>query len=377
MFKKKYLADYAIDRSNNFNLIRFIAASLVLYSHSLSLTGSVMDPLMASTGISFGNFAVHVFFITSGFLVTASLLNRANMKVFVKARILRIVPGLFVANLFTVLVIGTLFTILPLYEYLGKKDLYRYMVTNTVLLYDDLRWGLPGVFLSNPYPKAVNGSLWTLPYEVQMYGILVLIGLLTYTGVKLLNARSIRWLVGLGAIALVGYNIYHYIDTQKMIYWPVLGGMFFTGAFAYLLKDRIVMSSLIAIPMAVSLYYYAAGWPPGTTYFVLYWLFLTYLTLYLSYVPRGPLLHYNKLGDYSYGMYIYAFPIQQALASSFPDISADQMTFAAFPLTLIAAVLSWHLVEKKALALKNIPLLSALPRWWKKNRFEERQTDKG
>ena len=374
MFNKKYLADYATDRNNNFNLIRFIAASLVLYSHShsLTVTGLNMDPLMASTGISFGNFAVHVFFITSGFLVTASLLNRADMKVFLKARILRIVPGLFVANLFTVFVIGTLFTILPLNYYFGEKELYRYMVTNTVLLFDDLRWTLPGVFLSNPYEKAVNGSLWTLPYEVQMYAILVLIGLLTYTRAKLLNTRSILWLTGLGSLALVGYNIVHYIDTQKMIYWPVLGGMFFTGAAAYLLRGRIVMSSLIALPMLASLYYYATGWPPGTTYFVLYWLFLTYLTLYLSYVPRGPLLHYNKLGDYSYGLYIYAFPIQQALVSHFPDISPDQLTYAAYPLTLIAAVLSWHFVEKKALTLKNKPLLSALPRPWKKRPMGER-----
>jgi len=231
---------------------------------------------------------------------------------------------------------------------------------------------LPGVFLSNSYAGAVNGSLWTMPYEVQMYGVLVVVGLLTYTPVRILTAQSILLLTALGALAMVTFNIYHYIDTQKMIYWPILGGMFFTGSLAYLLRHRIIMSSLFAVPMAISLFYYAAGWPPDNTYFVLYWLFLAYLTLYLSYVPRGPLLHFNKLGDYSYGMYIYAFPIQQSLISYFPDISADQLTYAALPLTLIASVFSWHLVEKKALALKNKSLLPpVVTTLWKKYAMKE------
>ena len=364
MFEKKYLADYATDRRNNFNLMRFIAAGLVLFGHSYALTGASTDPMLVRTGISFGHFAVHVFFITSGFLVTASLLNRKDMRVFVRARFLRIFPGLAVANLITVFIIGSFFTVLFLSEYLSKKQTYLYLFKNTTLIFGELRWDLPGVFQHNPFRAGVNGSLWTLPYEMNMYGVLLLVGLLTYTGFKLFNARSLRWLAAAGAITLLAINVFLYVRSQATVEMWQLSGMFFIGAAAYLFKDRIILSSLLAIPM-LGLLYYLAIVPMSNSFFICYWLFLTYLTLYFAYVPRGPLLYFNKLGDYSYGMYIYAFPIQQGLVASFPGIKPWQLTLSAFPLTLIAAVLSWHFVEKKALALKKKPLSLPLPKFIK------------
>jgi len=361
MFTPKFLADYATGRQNNFNLIRFVAALLVLFSHSYALSGIGTDPLLSSTGLSFGNIAVHIFFITSGFLVTASLVNRADMLVFIKARALRIIPGLLVANLFTVFVIGSVYTTMLLSDYLQQNNVYRFVFTNTLVYSNGLSWTLPGVFESLPFAKVVNGSLWTLPFEVKMYGILIVIGLLAYSGIRLLNARSLRWLIGLGALALVGYNIYSYFNIQKMPHWPVLLGMFFSGSAAYLFRRWVPMSSLIAIPLLALLIYYAAGWPAANTFVLWYWLSLWYLTLYLAYVPGGPLLYFNRLGDYSYGLYIYAFPIQQALVESFPGIGPYRLLGAALVLTLIAAVLSWHFVEKRALALKNTPL--PLPRF--------------
>ena len=375
MFEKKYLADYATDRRNNFNLMRFIAASLVLFGHSYALTGASTDPMLVRTGISFGHFAVHVFFITSGFLVTASLLNRKNMRVFIKARFLRIFPGLAVANLITVFLVGSIFTTLYLSEYLRAGDLYRYLFNNTTLIFADLQWTLPGVFLHNPFRNVINGSLWTLPYEMNMYGVLLLVGLLTYTSFKLFTARSLRWLAAVGAATLVAINVYLYVRSQATVEMWQLSGMFFVGAAAYLFKDRIILSSLLAIPM-LGLLYYLAIVPMSNSFFICYWLFLTYLTLYFAYVPRGPLLLFNRLGDYSYGMYIYAFPIQQGLVAAFPGINPYQLFFSAFPLTLIAAVLSWHFVEKKALALKNKPLSLPLPGFIKSRFAAARAGDK-
>jgi len=176
MRKPPTLADYAVGRDNNFNLMRFIAASLVLLSHSYALTGVAQDPLLAVSGMDFGHLAVDIFFVTSGFLVTGSLIKRADVRAFAGARLLRIVPGLLVANVVTVFVIGAIFTSLPLLDYLGKKDLYRFVFDNTILVTGDLRWTLPGVFADNPIKDAVNGSLWTLPYEVELYGLLLLAG---------------------------------------------------------------------------------------------------------------------------------------------------------------------------------------------------------
>jgi len=87
-------------------------------------------------------------------------------------------------------------------------------------------------------------------------------------------------------------------------------------------------------------------------FYACYWLFLAYLTFYLAYVPNGPIRQFNRLGDYSYGIYIYAFPIQQALLASIPGLGPWQLFGGAFALTLVAAVLSWHFVEQRALALK-------------------------
>lgn len=351
MLTFKYLSDYAVGRDNNFNLIRFIAATLVLFTHSYALTGAIHDPLIVVTGIDFGTLAVDIFFITSGFLVTGSLIKRADIKAFVRARLLRILPGLLVANLFAVLIIGAVYTTLPLLKYLGKKTLYKFIFANTTLVTTNLRWTLPGVFEDNPFKGAINGSLWTLPYEMKLYGVLLLAGLLTYTSWRLLSPRRLGYLLIGAALLLVGYNLYNYISSHEVIAGWRLAGMFISGSAIYFLKQRIIMSGWLAAVMMALLVVYAEPLL-DQTFYVFYWLFLAYLTFWLAYVPGGPLRQFNKLGDYSYGIYIYAFPIQQAIVASWPDIGAQQLFFSAFPPTLLAAVLSWHYVEKRALAMK-------------------------
>ena len=102
------LSEYTNNRDNNFNLIRFIAASLVLYTHSYALvigTGDA-EPLRNSIGMTWGSIAVDVFFVISGFLIASSFFERNNIVAFVWARILRIYPALIVAIIFCVLIIN-------------------------------------------------------------------------------------------------------------------------------------------------------------------------------------------------------------------------------------------------------------------------------
>ena len=128
----KSLAGYTTGRDNNFNLIRFLAAFLVLFSHSFPLVGvGGKEPLYETVGMTWGEVAVDIFFITSGFLITGSYFSRGSLQAFVRARLLRIYPALVVAVIFYVFVIGMHFTTLSAYEYLLNHQTQKYFIKNT------------------------------------------------------------------------------------------------------------------------------------------------------------------------------------------------------------------------------------------------------
>ena len=168
------LTDVVHSRQNSFHLLRLIAASAVLYSHSFPLTSGDKhtEPLRAAWGCTFGSIAVDLFFLISGMLVTMSLVRRGSALDFAKARFFRIWPGLTVAVLLTVLVLGPAFTTVALSTYFTAKETARYVVLNLVL-FKGIAYVLPGVFATNAWPSAINGSLWTLPSEVRCYAALL------------------------------------------------------------------------------------------------------------------------------------------------------------------------------------------------------------
>lgn len=169
-------------RDNNFNLIRFLAASMVLYNHSFAVARRFSDAQpVASYGRSPGAIAVDVFFITSGFLVTGSLLSRRSAASFLSARALRIFPALWVMLCLTVFVLGPLLTASPAWTCLHSLQTWGYLGKNGVLV-GGIAWALPGLFLTNPLPNVVNASLWTLEPEVHMYGALLVLWLLASRG---------------------------------------------------------------------------------------------------------------------------------------------------------------------------------------------------
>ena len=167
------LSDLTHGHKNNFTLIRFIAATLVLFSHSFTLAGEKFYPFAKIFGMSLGVLGLDIFFFVSGFLVTASLLIRKEIFAFAWARFLRIYPALFVAVIFSVSV-GAYFTSLPLNTFLNSNLVSNFFIKNITLL-DGIGFRLPGVFADNPR-HAVNGSLWTLPWELKMYFVLFVAG---------------------------------------------------------------------------------------------------------------------------------------------------------------------------------------------------------
>ena len=347
----KTLGSLSVGRDNNLNLLRMLAASLVLISHSFFMPtgdGSV-EPLRVAFGFTLGSLAVDIFFLISGFLVTQSLLVRQDLMQYTSARVLRIWPGLIVMLALTVFVMGPLLTSESLASYFHDKVTWKYLIKNAILLYG-INWSLPGVFAHNP-SAAVNGSLWTLPAEVSMY-----IGLAAIWGIGLLANRvrpsikveaASKWLL-LITVAVIGFVHLSQLLGRETIEKAAgrLPFMFCAGACAFLFRDVLPMSGRVCAALAIA---FVLGVMNEGLRFFAYNLCLPYIVLYLAYGPDGFFRSYNKVGDYSYGMYIYAFPVQQVIVALMPNLKPLPMIGASLVGTFAFAFLSWHCIEKLAM----------------------------
>lgn len=350
IIKINTLFDLSQGRNNNFNLLRFIAASLVIYSHSFALLkGGGTDPLGNILGFGLAGIAVDTFFVISGFLIVRSYLRHNNLFVYLRARALRILPGLFVALLFCVLVIGPIYTQLRTEEYFSDNRVYNFFISNFTMIQ---RYPvLPGVFTENP-ARNVNGSLWTLGYEASMYLAVAVLGI---AGI-LASKRGVTIFFVLYFLLYVLASIYPgfaqtitsltpltLIKVKRLTLFFVLGALF------YIARKKIALHIY-----GVFIFGLLAFFCFGSRYFYFsYSIFLAYFVMWLAFVPRGLLLKFNKLDDYSYGIYIYAFPVQQALIASEPEITVATLCATSYILTLMCALFSAQYVEKPALQINS------------------------
>ena len=332
-------------RDNNLNLIRMLAACAVLVSHAypIALGAGASEPLEAVAGKSLGGLAVMVFFAISGFLIAASFDRTPSRLRFLKARALRLFPGLVVSLVLTAYVLGPLVTRLPVPAYLGLPEPALFVLRDTALF--PLVFTLPGVFDDNPYP-AVTGSIWTLRHEGLCYAGVFLTGLAgwlrpDWRGGVLLLVYLLLWGLVRSGVLPVHVMILRLFD---------LSLAFAIGTAFHLWRDRLPLS----LPGVAALAVLAAALRPvgGLAYDAALAAALSYATFWAAYVPRGVLLRYNGLGDYSYGIYIYAFPLQGWAVWAFGPQTPLQNMLYAFPVTLICAILSWHLIERPALRMK-------------------------
>jgi peptidoglycan/LPS O-acetylase OafA/YrhL len=161
--KWRVIGDVSKGKSNNFDAIRFFAASAVIFSHSYPVTANNNKEiliLLSKDQISLGGLAVAVFFTVSGFLICDSWEKSKSLVTFLKSRILRIFPGLFFALLITAFLLGPLVTTLPLKAYFSNIQTYMYM--QSIFLHNTNQYYLPGVFvlnIYNPITKLINASL--------------------------------------------------------------------------------------------------------------------------------------------------------------------------------------------------------------------------
>ncbi|MEM7780748.1 MAG: acyltransferase [Pseudomonadota bacterium] len=337
------LGDYLAGRNNNLNLIRMIAASAVLISHAypIALGPGTPEPFENLTRMTLGGIAVAIFFALSGLLIARSFDRKKTLVHFAAARIMRLFPALLVVLALTVLA-GAALTDLSLQAYFLSPETLSYIPRNLSLAF--LQYPLPGVFDTNAYGDPINGSLWTLFYEVVCYLGVVCVGLIG------LLRRRVLFSLAFAALT-AGYLYALHWEPQSGIAMRldllmILGFPFGLGMMAYVWRDKFTLDlRFAAVLWALCV---PAAHTPFLPAFVL--VALIYSVAWFGFIPKGALLNYNRLGDYSYGMYIFAFPIQQMFAHLVPQADPLGNMAFAFPLTLVCAIASWHLVENAALA---------------------------
>lgn len=304
---KNRLADISKGRDNNLDLLRFIAAIMVIFSHAfpISLGADVMDPLavMTKDQISFGSLAVSVFFLYGGFLICKSLFRCKETKKYFKARIIRIFPPLMVVVILCSFCLGPFYTVLSIPDYFTSAGTYRYLLNGILIL----QHNLPGVFENNIYGAVVNGPLWTLPIEFVCY-----IMCWFFYKINILDKKR-----SLGAILIFGLGCTGVLILSEK--YAILAtmirpmGMFFIGMMLYIYLEHIVMSRFIfwlclagcIVSSILGIFNY--------TIFI----FLPYLLMYIGFGTKFKFSDFAKRGEISYGIYLSAWPVQQMICQYF------------------------------------------------------------
>ncbi len=325
-------------RDNNFNLLRALAAVSVIVSHSwpAALGPWAAEPLTDILHFNLGAAAVKIFFALSGFLVAKSFERRRSLAGFVAARAARLFPALIIVTLVTVLVIGPIFTAISVQSYFSNQNTILFAPRAISLIYRENL--LPGLFETTPYP-GVNGSLWTLWYEVCCYAGLAITGLIG------LVCRGRYWLL------LLGFGFAYALGRWEVVPdWAIYANLalpFIFGLTAYVYRTSIrsgIATLLLLVGLALALQAFFGAVEEAWT------LVLSYGALWFAGLNIPRLLNYNRVGDFSYGLYLYGWPVQQMLATAFPGISPGAMIALALPGALAFAMPSWFLVERPALA---------------------------
>jgi peptidoglycan/LPS O-acetylase OafA/YrhL len=334
-------------RANNFDALRLVGALSVMFAHGYALTARP-DDIPIILGYPMQTLGVIIFFAISGYLITASFDRNRNPLTYLLARLLRIFPALVVVVLLTAYVLGPLVTTLSREAYLADPATAEYVVNNLKLF---VTFGLPGVWADLPYPAAVNGSLWTLFVEF-----------LCYLAAPLLFVFPRLWRP-FAAIAVVFLTIhwakgdpiespiFHAVRLRDAagLWVYFAGGAFLRFALQSWSWFRLrtdVAVSLIALQTVV-----AWCWPDWAL--ETGWLTIPYAVLTIGLARTPYVARTARFGDFSYGLYLYAFPVQQLVIDLWGVRGTAVNFLIVLAITSVFAVLSWHLVERPALALKD------------------------
>ena len=331
-------------RPAGFDLLRITLAIAVILWHSIAVCYGLASEQWFYSGFlkPLVWFVVPAFFALSGFLVAGSL-ERNNLPSFVALRVIRIFPALTAEIAISAILIGPLFTALPLSQYFTAPDFFRYFL-NAI---GDIHFYLPGVFTDLPVPNMVNNQLWTVPHELECYLAISAAALIGLTKRRRLFLFAVLFIVTAFALrdALGDKPASPAAPPGRML---VLA--FLCGVALFLNRTRIASSHWLFLTAAGGFYFSVlvstrAGEDLAA-------LFVAYVTVYLGLLNFriGPIA---KLVDYSYGVYLYGFPVQQTIAQLMPDYRVWYINFGlSLMVTFVFAMVSWHLLESKVMVRK-------------------------
>jgi len=338
---------------NSFGLLRLLLAALVVYAHCWYLGGFGDEPLsrtLFAGAVNLAGIGVQGFFVISGYLVLQSERRTGNARAFLTNRLLRIYPGLWFCLALTGLVLPAIVWSLPHAGPAEYRGAVGYFWRNLVLPRSQI--DIPGLFSGMPKAGDLNGSLWTLPYELGCYGLLGLLGWLGLT-----RPRSILpWLAGAALLALYLFDV---SCPEHALFFKSPGralcAWFVTGGLCALIPEGVLrprlgwpwfLAALGGLLASSQLGFAAIAGP----------LLMPIIVLWLAWHLPASRWEQAVGGDYSYGLYIYAYPVQQTLAwLGLQRKGVTAYFFGAMILTLPLAILSWHLIEKAAARLKRRP----------------------
>lgn len=335
-------------RNNNFDILRLLCAVMVLASHSYALLGlKDSEPLYLLTGsMLLSDIGLCGFFTISGYLIFQSLQNSSSLLSYLMKRCLRIFPGLVCCLVLTVLMCRLFYTGDGMY--FAQNETYSFVWRN-LLLYP-MQWTIPGVFEENPM-NTVNGSLWTLCYEFSLY--IMIIGLFF--------VRNRKFLIGLVSTALIlalakniffgekfAHTVVCYMGVNNFCHFAqyFISGMFLSLLNPVEWKD---WNKWLGIVICSSCFV-GFVWIGHS---ISAMLFLSVVFIFAGVLYFRPVVDcVKRVGDMSYGMYIYGMPVQQALVANAPRVAPPALFAVSLVVTLVLAFISWHGVEKRALVLK-------------------------
>lgn len=336
-----YLSQALRRENNNLDVIRLVAACAVIYGHANALVPEqrVGGDFVASW-LKFdysGSLAVKVFFFLSGLVVTNSLLDKRSLLQFVVSRGFRIWPALLAVLLVMAFVVGPLLTTLPADEYLRSRGTWHYVYDSAKML---IQFELPGVF-TDLRSHAVNGSLWSIPYEVQAYCLLI--------AAFALGVHRMRWIA---VLVFLWICVDPLLPQRTLFAWRLpdagvdsLAPCFAAGAMFALFKERIEVSLVPALGFFILFIgFRQAVFAHYLLYGALFWAMIYLCTRKWVVARQLP-------ADISYGVYLWGWPVQQLLVHWWPDLHVQAHRVLAMLGACILGALSWYVLEKPAIAL--------------------------
>ncbi|MVV47012.1 acyltransferase [Pseudomonas sp. PB120] len=320
--------------NNNADLLRLVAACAVIWGHAYALVpGPVTtEPIRGLLGFDYsGSLAVEFFFFLSGILVTNSWLTNSSPLSFILARFFRVFPAVLVSAVACVFLLGPMLTTLPLNSYFADSSVFA-----AIFRHPYVEYSLPGVFEHTNNPLT-NGSIWTIRYELIMYAMLLAAGL---CGVFRHKIFATVVLVAILVISIVLPDEVEVIGLMNVDIGGRLPAFFAFGALLALYKDQASIN--FSIVCGLILFAWICRHGPAFQ-FVFYPAFLM-TALWL--MTTAPIKALRLPGDFSYGVYVFGWPIQKAVVAVFPAFSIHENQAVSIAAALALASISWYVVEK-------------------------------